>query len=147
MYDKILKDLFHTSINRIELIHYYGFESLASLKLIAGAHVCIIDALSFFPLYFCNIFVSGGKKIILFCKKVSRLDIEVHISYKDPKSKFHLIFFAFMPVFIIFEISAFEDQTLKGIFKPSNVHEQTGISFLTPSFPDQTIKERVRVSD
>jgi len=67
--------------------------------------------------------VKGGKKILLFTKKICRTDIEVHISYINPKTK--------------------ETKTFKAPFKPSDVHEQCGIKFFTPPFPDQGIENEV----
>jgi len=67
--------------------------------------------------------VLGGKKILLFTKKISKTDIEVHFSYNDPKSQDLVI--------------------MKGSFAQTDVHEQCGISLVTPPFPDQLIKEKI----
>nr|ALF84899.1 dorsal-like protein [Paracyclopina nana] len=69
--------------------------------------------------------VQGGKKILLFCEKVSKDDIEVHFSYQDQNSK---------------------TQVIKGHFTPNDVHKQYGISFVTPPFTDQKISQEVLTS-
>merc|ERR1719219_1942792 len=70
--------------------------------------------------------VEGGKKILLFSKKICRTDIEVHISYTISDNM--------------------ETKTFKAPFKPSDVHEQCGISFRTPPFPDQFLNKQILVS-
>ena len=70
--------------------------------------------------------VTGGKKILLFTKKVSKSDIQVHFSYVEPNTQKRLV--------------------LRGSFTPYNVHEQYAISLTTPPFVDQKIKTRVQVS-
>jgi len=67
--------------------------------------------------------VEGGKKILLFSKKICRTDIEVHISYTNTDNM--------------------ETKTFKAPFRPSDVHEQCGISFRTPPFPDQFLNKQV----
>merc|ERR1719188_1383151 len=67
--------------------------------------------------------VEGGKKILLFSKKICRTDIEVHISYTNTLTS--------------------ETKTFKAPFKSSDVHEQCGISFRTPPFPDQGIENQI----
>lgn len=69
--------------------------------------------------------MEGGKKILLFTKKINRADIEVHITFTNSKTMEHT--------------------TLKGVFNPSDVHEQCGISFVTPPFPDKSIQKKVQV--
>jgi len=69
--------------------------------------------------------IEGGKKILLFCEKISRDDIEIRFSYTDKND---------------------HQQTLKGHFTPNDVHHQVGISFTTPAFPDQKITEKVPAS-
>lgn len=71
--------------------------------------------------------LEGGKKILLFTKKINRADIEVHITFNHYSK-------SMLPI------------TLKGIFNPSDVHEQCGISFITPPFPDKRIQKKVQVS-
>jgi len=66
--------------------------------------------------------IEGGKKILLFCEKISRDDIEIRFSYTDKNG---------------------HQQILKGHFTPNDVHHQVGISFTTPAFPDQKITEKV----
>jgi len=67
--------------------------------------------------------VEGGKKILLFSKKICRTDIEVHISYTNTATH--------------------ETKTFKAPFKASDVHEQCGISFRTPPFPEQDINSQI----
>merc|ERR1719219_1793595 len=67
--------------------------------------------------------VTGGKKILLFTKKVSKSDIQVHFSFEDPKTQKRMV--------------------LRGSFTPYNVHEQYAISLTTPPFIDQHIKKPV----
>jgi len=69
--------------------------------------------------------IEGGKKILLFCEKISRDDIEIRFSYTDKNG---------------------QSQILKGHFTPNDVHHQVGISFTTPAFPDQKITEKVHAS-
>merc|ERR1712223_2348549 len=69
--------------------------------------------------------IEGGKKILLFCEKISRDDIEIRFSYTDKNG---------------------QSQILKGHFTPNDVHHQVGISFTTPAFPDQKITEKVPAS-
>merc|ERR1711881_593461 len=65
----------------------------------------------------------GGKKIILFCEKVAKDDIEVHFSYKNQNGA---------------------EQVQKGIFSPNDVHKQFGILLHTPALIDhQNITEEV----
>jgi len=59
----------------------------------------------------------------LFSKKICRTDIEVHISYTVSDNM--------------------ETKTFKAPFKPSDVHEQCGISFRTPPFPDQFLNKQI----
>lgn len=66
--------------------------------------------------------IEGGKKILLFCEKISKDDIEIHFRY--------------------FENG--QQQLLKGHFTPNDVHHQYGISFTTPPFPNQKITQRVK---
>jgi hypothetical protein len=68
--------------------------------------------------------VTGGKKILLFCEKVDKNDVEVH--------------------FTLFTKSG-EPVTCKGEFTSSGVHKQFGISFKTPKYPNQSIREDVQV--
>jgi len=68
--------------------------------------------------------VIGGKKILLFTRKISKTDIEVHFSFTDPNK-------------------AAEPIILKGSFAQNDVHEQCGISLVTPPFPDQLIKTKI----
>lgn len=68
--------------------------------------------------------VQGGKKILIFCEKVDKNDVEVH--------------------FTLYTKSG-EPVTCKGDFTASGVHKQFGISFKTPKYPNQSIKEDVRV--
>jgi len=68
--------------------------------------------------------VQGGKKILIFCEKVDKNDVEVH--------------------FTLYTKSG-EPVTCKGEFTASGVHKQFGISFKTPKYPNQNIKEDVRV--
>ena len=85
----------------------------------------------------------GGKKILVFTKKISKHDIEVHFLYIEPKSytitlmkhgwktNDHLI--------------GNKRLVMRGSFTPYDVHEQYAISLSTPPFVDQNIKRRVRV--
>lgn len=68
--------------------------------------------------------VQGGKKVLIFCEKVDKNDVEVH--------------------FTLYTKSG-EPVTCKGEFTASGVHKQFGISFKTPKYPNQLIKEDVRV--
>ena len=45
-----------------------------------------------------------------------------------------------------FNILAHETKTFKAPFKASDVHEQCGISFRTPPFPEQDINSQILVS-
>jgi len=62
--------------------------------------------------------VNGGKKILLFTKKISKTDIEVHFSFTN-------------------------GIVMKGSFAQNDVHEQCGIALVTPPFPNQLIKDKV----
>jgi len=70
--------------------------------------------------------VEGGKKILLFCSKIKKEDIEV--------------------LFLHYGKNGEEIRTTKGDFGESNVHDQSGISFRTPPYPDPDITESVKVS-
>jgi len=70
--------------------------------------------------------VEGGKKILLFCSKIKKEDIEV--------------------LFLHYGKNGEEIRTTKGEFGESNVHDQSGISFRTPPYPDPDITEPVKVS-
>lgn len=70
--------------------------------------------------------VEGGKKILLFCSKIKKEDIEV--------------------LFLHYGKNDEEILTTKGEFNEVNVHDQSGISFKTPPYPDLEIREPVKVS-
>ena len=103
---------------------------------------------------------SGGKKILLFCEKVDKNDVEVHFTlYTKSKHGYleihmHLLIYSdFLSyekrkyVFISSNyIKGGEPVTCKGEFTASGVHKQFGISFKTPKYPNQSIREDVRVS-
>lgn len=65
----------------------------------------------------------GGKKILIFCSKVNRNDIEVHFKYKKKCGN---------------------EDVLKGIMQPKDVHEQYGIRVLTPMFDDFNQESKVK---
>ena len=67
--------------------------------------------------------VTGGKKILIFCEKVVKDDIEVRFDYTDEGGLVH---------------------TLHGNFTPSQVHKQYGIAFTTPAFTSQRIVQKVQ---
>ena len=46
----------------------------------------------------------------------------------------------------LFNVLAHETKTFKAPFKASDVHEQCGISFRTPPFPEQDINSQILVS-
>lgn len=69
--------------------------------------------------------VDGGEKILLFCEKVDKNDIRIHFFEEDDEGQ------------RIWEA--------EGVFQPLNVHKQVGISFTTPSYRNQYIKEPVKV--
>lgn len=69
--------------------------------------------------------VNGGEKILLFCEKVDKNDVRVLFFEENNEGQ------------RIWEA--------EGIFQPSNVHRQSGISFITPPYRDQYIREPVRV--
>lgn len=69
--------------------------------------------------------VDGGEKILLFCEKVDRKDVKVLFFEENDEGQ------------RIWEA--------EGIFNPSNVHKQAGISFKTPPYRDQYIREPVKV--
>merc|ERR1719411_666697 len=66
------------------------------------------------------------KKILLFCSKIKKEDIEV--------------------LFLHYGKNGEEILTTKGDFGEANVHDQSGISFKTPPYPDLEITEAVKVS-
>jgi Rel/ankyrin family protein len=70
--------------------------------------------------------VQGGKKILLFCSKIKKEDIEV--------------------LFLHYGKNGEEILTTKGEFGEVNVHDQSGISFKTPPYPDLEIAEPAKVS-
>jgi hypothetical protein len=70
--------------------------------------------------------VKGGKKILLFCSKIKKEDIEV--------------------IFLHYGKNGEEILTTKGEFGEANVHDQSGISFKTPPYPDLEITEPAKVS-
>jgi hypothetical protein len=69
--------------------------------------------------------VKGGKKILLFCGKIHKDDIEVH--FEVP-------------------IKGRDKVTLKGTFSPEDIHKQCAIAFKTPPFLTEHITEPVKVN-
>lgn len=87
----------------------------------------------------------GGKKILLFCEKVSKDDIEVHFSYLDQSKLYKLD--KFFVAWTTILLSDNDAQIIKGHFTPNDVHKQYGISIITPPFTDQKITQEVLVSN
>lgn len=89
--------------------------------------------------------VEGGKKIMLFCEKVNKDDIEVHFiqhtkgkSLHDVKPKISYIVAPFH--------SDNEEIIAKGDFSPTDVHKQYGICLRTPPYVNKDIKNPVQCS-
>ncbi len=69
--------------------------------------------------------VDGGKKLLLFCEKVSKDDIEVRFTQYRPGG---------------------EQVHVRGEFAATDVHKQYGICLRTPPYVDKTITQPVHVS-
>ena len=69
--------------------------------------------------------VEGGKKILIFCEKVTKDDIEVHFLQTDMNGR---------------------QVVAKGEFTPVGVHKQFGISLKTPPYPNKDIYQPARCS-
>ena len=91
--------------------------------------------------------VEGGKKILLFCDKINKDDIEVHFT-AFTKGKLLSRWIQFLKIeitFLYFHFSGGEAVTCKGDFNVNNVHKQFGISLKTPAYPNREITSPVKV--
>ena len=90
----------------------------------------------------------GGKTILLFCSKISRHDIEVHFKYISQGIWYH---HQSMPllgrsIFHNFLIIGRAPIVMKSSVTAADVHEQAGISLVTPPFYDRSIRDIAQVS-
>lgn len=87
----------------------------------------------------------GGKTILLFCSKISRHDIEVHFKY-IPQGIHICHAQALFGMMTLFFVIGRAPIVMKSSVTAADVHEQAGISVVTPPFYDRSIREIVQVS-
>ena len=77
----------------------------------------------------------GGKKILLFCEKVSREDIKVGFTFSAKMLEY------------FFQVRFSDGLGWEGWadFNPAEVHKQYGVAFKTPKYRDGNLKDMVKV--